>query len=328
VLPACQIIEAPQFDENGEIVKNTAIQILEGFLAAYAKLRNWASNKKQRDNISNAINKIKRGLLSIKEKGIKNILLQRKYIVLEGAPGTGKTRMAQLISKNIEAKVFFTQFHAETTYSDFIWGLRPKLNSEQVVYEEVKGEFVKAIEHAQTNDDQKVVLIIDEINRANLSNILGPIFYLFEYQRTSSNVEIEITPELKLKTLPNNFFVIATMNTADRSLAVVDFALRRRFAWITMKPELIKNTDNGYQFFKEDFEKFEEIFQWYASANELNLQPGQAYFIATDEDEMKNRITFELFPLIKEYLQEGILLSAKEEFNSYFQSRIGKSIFE
>ena len=328
VLPACQIIEAPQFDENGEIVKNTAIQILEGFLAAYAKLRNWASNKKQRDNISNAINKIKRELLSIKEKGIKNILLQRKYIVLEGAPGTGKTRMAQLISKNIEAKVFFTQFHAETTYSDFIWGLRPKLNSEQVVYEEVKGEFVKAIEHAQTNDDQKVVLIIDEINRANLSNILGPIFYLFEYQRTSSNVEIEITPELKLKTLPNNFFVIATMNTADRSLAVVDFALRRRFAWITMKPELIKNTDNGYQFFKEDFEKFEEIFQWYASANELNLQPGQAYFIATDEDEMKNRITFELFPLIKEYLQEGILLSAKEEFNSYFQSRIGKSIFE
>ncbi len=139
-----------------------------------------------------------------------------------------------------------------------------------------------------------------------------------------SNVEIEIAPNFKVKQLPENFFVIATMNTADRSLAVVDFALRRRFAWYTLKPKAI----NSKQFFKEDFSRIQEIFDWYASSTELNLQPGQGYFIADSEDEMKNRIRYEVFPLIKEYLQEGLLRNAKEEFNNYFSTRISLSLFE
>ncbi len=323
VLPVCRIIEKPSIEGDNESLK-----VLEGFLAAYAKLRNWASNNNQRKAISESINQLKNNQKSINEEEIKILLEERKYIILEGAPGTGKTRMAHILSEN--GKVFFTQFHAETTYSDFIWGLRPRLDSDNVKYEEIKGEFVKAIEYANNNSGEKVILIIDEINRANLSNVLGPVFYLFEYQRSVSNVEIEITPNIKLKELPNNFYVIATMNTADRSLAVVDFALRRRFAWITMKPQSLKrkSIDNGNEFFEKDFEKFDEIFQWYASSNELNLQPGQAYFIAKDEEEMKNRIRYELYPLIKEYLQEGLLISAKEEFNTYFQSRIEKSLFE
>lgn len=333
VLPVCQIIEKPKLNDRGELLDNKSSQVLIGFLAAYAKLRNWASNKNHREAISESVNKIKKKTDTIKEEDIETLLQQRKYIVLEGAPGTGKTRMAQLIAKKLNATTFFTQFHAETTYSDFIWGLRPKLNSQTVIYEEVKGPFLlaleKAIELEKENNNENVILIIDEINRANLSNILGPIFYLFEYQRTNSNTEIEITPQLKISSLPQNFYVIATMNTADRSLAVVDFALRRRFAWITMKPQSInKKNDKGYEFFQNDFEKFDEIFQWYAQSNELNLQPGQAYFIAKNPTEMKNRIEYELFPLIKEYLQEGILLSAKEEFNLYFQSKIKKSLFE
>ena len=114
------------------------------------------------------------------------------------------------------------------------------------------------------------------------------------------------------------------MNTADRSLAVVDFALRRRFAWFTLKPKAIKSK----QFFNEDFGRLQEIFDWYASSTELNLQPGQGYFIADSEDEMKNRIRYEIFPLIKEYLQEGLLRNAKEEFNNYFSTRINLSLFE
>jgi 5-methylcytosine-specific restriction endonuclease McrBC GTP-binding regulatory subunit McrB len=139
-----------------------------------------------------------------------------------------------------------------------------------------------------------------------------------------SNVDIEIFPNFKVKKLPDNFFVIATMNTADRSLAVVDFALRRRFAWYTLKPKAI----NSKQFFKEDFTKIQEIFDWYASSEELTLQPGQGYFIADSEDEMKNRIRYEILPLIKEYLQEGLLRNAKEEFNNYFSTRINLSLFE
>lgn len=330
VLPTCQIIETPKINENGEITNKETIKYLEGFLAAYTKLRNWATNNNHRKTITNSLLKIKKEHSIISENDIENILLQRKYIVLEGAPGTGKTRTTHIIADNLEAKTFFTQFHSETSYSDFIWGLRPKLNSENIAYEETKGKFVEALEFAINNKDTKTILIIDEINRANLSNILGPIFYLFEYQRTSSDVEIEITPNLKISNLPENLFVIATMNTADRSLAVVDFALRRRFAWITMKPHAINDSalSNDLKLFKSDFEKFDEIFQWYASSNELNLQPGQAYFIAKNEEEMKNRIEYELFPLIKEYLQEGMLLSAKEEFNNYFQSRIQKTLFE
>ena len=81
-------------------------------------------------------------------------------------------------------------------------------------------------------------------------------------------------------------------------------------------------------FFKEDFAAIEEIFNWYASSSELNLQPGEGYFIAESETEMLNRIKYEIFPLIKEYLQEGLLRNAKEEFNNYFASRINLSLFE
>ena len=323
VLPVCQIIEKPNLNNSA------SLEIMEEFLAAYAKLRNWATNKSHRQAISKSINKIKTTSSNININEVKKILEQRKYIVLEGAPGTGKTRMAQIVADEINAITLFTQFHAETTYSDFIWGLRPKLNSEEIIYEEVKGEFIKAIQFANEDHKRKVILIIDEINRANLSNILGPIFYLFEYNRVTSNVEIDITPNLRIKELPNNLYVIATMNTADRSLAVVDFALRRRFAWITLKPEKISSVElSNSKFFEKDFEKFNDIFDWYASSNELSLQPGQAYFIATNDAEMENRIIYELYPLIKEYLQEGIMIAAKEEFNLYFQSRIQKSLFE
>jgi len=104
---------------------------------------------------------------------------------------------------------------------------------------------------------------------------------------------------------------------------VVDFALKRRFAWYDLKPQIIKEDE----FFEEDFLKMQEIFFWHANSDELNLQPGQGYFLADDEDEFKLRLEFELLPLIKEYLQEQLLLSAKEDLNDYFYTRIGKSIF-
>jgi hypothetical protein len=315
VLPVCQIISDPNSDEGKKIIA--------GFVAGYAKLREWASNQRHRQAIENALNPfIKSNVNDI--EAIKNLVLERKYIVLQGPPGTGKTKTAKGIASTLNSKIFFTQFHAETSFSDFIFGIRPDLNNNTLSYKESVGSFTEALKYAIQNEQENVILIIDEINRANLSNVLGPIFYLFEHKMDSSDIEIEISPNFKISKLPENFYVIATMNTADRSLAVVDFALRRRFAWYSMKPQAI----DGKNFFKDDFTRIQGIFEWYASSNELSLQPGQGYFLANGEQEMENRITYEIFPLIKEYLQEGLLRSAKEEFNSYFMSRINLSLFE
>lgn len=316
VLPVCQIVDDPE-SENGK-------KIISAFLAGYAKLRDWPSNNHHRRAISEALKPFLNTKTIDETEEVINLLKERKYIVLQGPPGTGKTRIAKIVADKIGSKTFFTQFHAETSYSDFIFGIRPDTENKGLIYKENLGSFTEALKYAIDHTNEKVILIIDEINRANLSNVLGPIFYLFEHKMDFSNVEIEISPNFKVTKLPENFSVIATMNTADRSLAVVDFALRRRFAWYTLKPKAI----NAKQFFNEDFSRIQEIFDWYASSEELNLQPGQGYFIADSEEEMKNRIRYEIFPLIKEYLQEGLLRNAKEEFNNYFLTRINLSLFE
>jgi signal recognition particle GTPase len=316
VLPACQIVDDPESEEGKKLIA--------AFVAGYAKLRDWPSNKDHRKAVSEALEPFLKTETIDEAEEVKNLLNERKYIVLQGPPGTGKTRTAKKVADKIDAKTFFTQFHAETSYSDFIYGIRPDSENKELRYKENLGSFSEALKYAVNHENEKVILIIDEINRANLSNVLGPVFYLFEHKMDVANVEIEIAPNFKVTKLPNNFFVIATMNTADRSLAVVDFALRRRFAWYTLIPKAI----NSRQFFNEDFTRLQEIFDWYASSNELNLQPGQGYFIADSEDEMKNRLRYEIFPLIKEYLQEGLLQNAKEEFNNYFSTRINLSLFE
>ena len=135
---------------------------------------------------------------------------------------------------------------------------------------------------------------------------------------------------MTLTKLPDNLHVIATMNTADRSLAVVDFALRRRFAWYTLRPHEI-TPGSGKKFMKDSYNKFADIFFQYATDDELNLQPGQSYFIVSKQEankEMKERMIYELMPLIKEYLAEGYLLKAKDSFCDLFLKETGKLMYE
>jgi len=121
VLPACQIVDEPE-SESGKA-------IIAAFVAAYAKLRDWPSNNDQRKAVSNALD----AFLAKEEVNdfvsILNLLKERKYIILQGSPGTGKTRTAKKIAQELKAKIFFTQFHAETSFSDFIYGIRPDLNN-------------------------------------------------------------------------------------------------------------------------------------------------------------------------------------------------------
>lgn len=313
VLPAAEIL-----DFSDEINDEENIQIMKQWVATYALIRNWP-NKTQMKKVKEYLPNIQRKSFGPEE--IYKLLVKERFVVLQGAPGTGKTYSALEVAKEFD-KVYFEQFHAETTYSDFIYGIRPALNTESLVYEKKEGILLEAIKYAKDNSNEIVLLIVDEINRANLSNVLGPVFYLFEKKQSNHDYLFTIG-DTTISKIPENLFVIATMNTADRSLAVVDFALRRRFTWLTLKPHTL---DKDFQ--KEYFEDFDNIFQKYASDDELNLQPGQSYFIAKDENEMKQRLEYELLPLIKEYLNEGYLIKAKDEFGNYFYNKLGVLMYE
>ena len=314
--------------------------VIVAWIAAYSRLREFPSKQQQLEAVNSAYSTIAKSTCIYESEEVKkltSLLKERRFLVLQGAPGTGKTRMSKLLAKKLDAEVFFTQFHAGTSYSEFIYGIRPSIKSNTISYEGVEGPLVKAIIAAR-QPSKPVVLIVDEINRANLSSVLGPIFYLFERDMDSSGPSIEITPNLSLPALPPKFYFIATMNTADRSLAVVDFALRRRFAWYTMRPHKPENKsqdksgvyplDGKAFFFESLFDEMDAIFCRYASDEELALQPGQAYFIAHDSDDMSHerdmqqRLRYELQPLIQEYLAEGLLLNAREEFAMFFRTHL------
>ena len=336
------------------IDKNTGtslVLVLGKWIAAYAQMRDWGTID-QKNIIKTLLPEPKVEVFTAEK--IFDILKNERFIVLQGAPGTGKTWSATEVAKEFDSNyVFFEQFHAETTYSDFIWGIQPKLDGETLRYCEKKGILLRAIEQAKLLDEKDnsenkkdfdkkkaVLLIIDEINRANLSNVLGPVFYLFEKNRKkSSPFKVNIGGN-ELDKLPDNLYVVATMNTADRSLAVVDFALRRRFTWLTLKPHKLNDEDfnnkatkpEDKKTFREDyFNEMAEIFEKYATDEELNLQPGQSYFIVNksdSDDAMKRRLKYELMPLIKEYLNEGYLSGAKEAFCNYFYNKIGELMYE
>lgn len=293
------------------------------WICAYAEFRGWPTNDTQRKEVVDVLDKLEsiNSKKSLTEDEIYKILLRDKYIILQGAPGTGKTYTALNIAKKFNT-VKFTQFHAETSYSDFVYGIKPDTASNTLIYKDNPGVLYEAIKEANTGKD--VLLIIDEINRANLSNVLGPVFYLFE-KNTGDNRKYKIKiGDIEIDKLPETLYVIGTMNTADKSLAVVDFALRRRFTWITLRPQVIDHKD----FRKEEFLEFENMFMRHATDEELNLQPGQSYFIAADDEAMKQRLKYELMPLIKEYINEGFLPSAKDEFVNYFYNKIGELMYE
>ena len=321
VLPASQII---LFDDEEK-----ALDKIYTWLASYAKMRSWGTAA-QKKVVETQLDKLPKPERPNEEEDIRKLLEQRKYVVLQGAPGTGKTHTALKIASKYD-EVFFEQFHAETNYSDFVFGIEPNLDldSKEVKFKKKEGVLYKAIKYAKDTPTNNVLLIIDEINRANLSNVLGPVFYLFEYQSGSRNVKVKVG-DMELEKLPENLHVIATMNTADRSLAVVDFALRRRFAWYTLRPHEI-SVGNGMAFMQKVYNKFADIFFEFATDEELNLQPGQSYFIVSKDnkdEEMKERMIYELMPLIKEYLAEGYLRKAKDSLCDLFLKETGKLMYE
>jgi 5-methylcytosine-specific restriction protein B len=166
----------------------------------------------------------------------KQSLLRKKQAVFYGPPGTGKTFIAKEIARHLidggKGLAEVVQFHPSYAYEDFIEGIRPAVKGEaDLVYEVKPGTFLEFCRKAEEVGDDPCVLIVDEINRAPLSRVFGELMYLLEYRGETVNLASG-----RRFSIPGNVFLIGTMNTADRSIALVDHALRRRFAFISLFP--------------------------------------------------------------------------------------------
>lgn len=241
---------------------------------------------------------------------LKALLLTKKNVILQGAPGVGKTFAAKRLAFSIMGekdnnRVKMVQFHQSYSYEDFIMGFRPT----ETGFELKKGVFYEFCRKA-AEDDRPYFFIIDEINRGNLSKIFGELFMLIESDKRG--VELQLLYADEQFSIPSNVHIIGMMNTADRSLAMLDYALRRRFAFFEITPAFASAGFRAYRT-KVNNQKFDRLIATVEQLNEVIANDdslgegfcvGHSYFCTntTINDEwMRSVVEYELIPLLKEY---------------------------
>lgn len=287
-------------------------------------------------------------ILNMKEKlnNILPLIKSKKNLILQGAPGTGKTYIAPavalaLIKDNIDSLpldrkslmteyhqmedagyIKFVTFHQSMDYEDFIEGIKPKTKNGVIEYTLEAGIFKSICEVAKNNPDSNYVIIIDEINRGNISKIFGELITLIEKDKRcgEDNTIFTVLPYSKEKfSVPSNLYILGTMNTTDRSVGSLDYALRRRFDFYTImsEKEIVSNFNNenpntnGIKNEKlyDQVEQFLKKFK----VDEMDVEDlmvGHSYFFSSDEEELHNKWKYEIYPLLKEYYQDGIISRA------------------
>lgn len=291
-----------------------------------------------------------------------SLLNEKRNIILQGAPGTGKTYSTAAIALGVlgagdidladhkavmyryklltGSQIFFTTFHQSMDYEDFVEGMKPTIQTDAagkplgVVYKTEDGIFKRACTAAK--EGYPVVLIIDEINRGNVSKIFGELITLIEAdKRIGQNHPLAATlPYSKeLFGVPDNLYIIGTMNTTDRSTGTLDYALRRRFAFVTMEADR-KVVERYYEAEKEKglgttaLALFDDIRQFINAESRLtdnlgidDLMVGHSYFMASSFDELSRKMKYEVVPLIDEYIKDGLidvsLTEKKEAFSAW-----------
>lgn len=243
---------------------------------------------------------------------LKNLLLYKKNIILQGAPGVGKTFAARRLAYSILGvkdtnKVKMVQFHQNYGYEDFIMGYRPTSAHYELKY----GPFYDFCKQAEEDADNKYFFIIDEINRGKLSKIFGELLMLIETDKRGLSLQLLYRDEQF--SVPKNVYIIGMMNTADRSLAMMDYALRRRFSFYEFKPAFSTESFKKYQLEKGN-EKFSSLIQEIIRLNKEILEDpclgegfriGHSYFCTSkdtiDDEWLNSVVNYEIIPLLKEY---------------------------
>ena len=242
---------------------------------------------------------------------LKRLLEKKKNIIIQGAPGVGKTFAAKRLAYSIigeknQDRVTMVQFHQSYSYEDFIMGFRPIGNG----FELRNGVFYEFCKKAEIDSDNPYFFIIDEINRGNLSKILGELFMLIENDKRG--IKLRLLYSNEQFSVPKNVYIIGLMNTADRSLAMLDYALRRRFAFFELEPGFETVGFKKYQQTLNN-KQFNDLI---ACVKELNSAIkdddnlgsgfciGHSYFCNLKEitvETLSDIIDTELIPLLKEY---------------------------
>lgn len=246
----------------------------------------------------------------------EDLLKERRQVIFYGPPGTGKTFLAMEFSKYLISKYGgeykIVQFHPSYGYEEFIEGIKPKLTNGQLDYQPVDGIFKTLVKSAARNPTKRFIVIIDEVNRGNLSKIFGELIFSLEYRGYSNKVILPYTNESF--TIPDNLWIIGTMNSANRSIPLVDYALRRRFYFIEFMPDveilykcLLKDR---YQPLAVSADKIKLFFanlnKTIADDEKLgrHYQLGHSYLIKERLDEAKIRTIwkYDIIPLLEEYI--------------------------
>lgn len=241
---------------------------------------------------------------------LRNLLQRKKNLILQGAPGVGKTFAARRLAYAImgekdESRVMQIQFHQNYSYEDFVMGYKPTENGG---FSLSYGIFHKFCRRASIDKEHRYFFIIDEINRGNLSKIFGELLMLIESDYRDKPIQLSYNDETFA--VPSNIYIIGMMNTADRSLAMIDYALRRRFSFFEMKPGFETDAFNNYilgwlsQKLRSLINAIIDLNKVIAADDSLGsgFCIGHSYLCNLNSDsELESIVEYDIIPMLREY---------------------------
>lgn len=241
---------------------------------------------------------------------LESLLLRKKNLILQGAPGVGKTYAAKrlpyaIMGKKDEDRIMQVQFHQNYSYEDFVMGYKP---NDEGGFDLKPGKFYKFCKDAEKDREHEYFFIIDEINRGNLSKIFGELLMLIESDYRDKEIELSYKDEKF--SVPTNVYIIGMMNTADRSLAMIDYALRRRFSFFEMKPGFETPQFKAYIAEKKD-PKLDKLVNAIVDLNKLiesddslgsGFCIGHSYLCELGtEYNLESIVDYDIIPMLREY---------------------------